>query len=227
VKFVRPFVLVLVLGLVATSLGWAQSCDTLIPPPHWASPPPLSSNPPVAPPSQPPPFKCPPDPCLSTIGSTCADGTIYAGLSPDGNVPMYTTPCDDGQTLSGTCTGSRQYPTWNNGTNTYTVTGFTSTVTGRANTQGLAVLSNSSSPYLAAQYCNSLNTGGHNDWYRPAKDELNVMYTNRTAIGGFSSNWYWSSSEFASYSAWYQDFSSGSQADANEHAQIYVRCVRR
>jgi len=29
----------------------------------------------------------------------------------------------------------------------------------------------------------------------PSKDELNKLYINRTLIGGFTSNWYWSSSE--------------------------------
>lgn len=35
------------------------------------------------------------DPCdpanSPTPGTTCKDGSIYAGMSPDGNVPMYTT----------------------------------------------------------------------------------------------------------------------------------------
>jgi hypothetical protein len=33
--------------------------------------------------------------------------------------------------------------------------------------------------------------GGFTGWFLPSKDELNAMYTNRTAIGGFVSDWYW------------------------------------
>ncbi len=36
----------------------------------------------------------PPD-CVF-VGDVCDDGSVYAGLSPDGYVPMYTTPADEG-----------------------------------------------------------------------------------------------------------------------------------
>ena len=56
-------------------------------------------------------------------GDVCADGSVYAGLSPDGNVKMYTTPADAGQ-----------FP-WNNGNNGgWVATGQTSLVTGETNT---------------------------------------------------------------------------------------------
>src|SRR5574337_562894 len=35
------------------------------------------------------------------IGTVCGDGTVYAGLSPDGNVAMFTTRCDVGQSWTG------------------------------------------------------------------------------------------------------------------------------
>jgi hypothetical protein len=43
------------------------------------------------------------DPCTGTatpptVGQACTDGSVYAGLTPDGNVPMYVTPCDYGET---------------------------------------------------------------------------------------------------------------------------------
>src|SRR6202008_1518314 len=82
--------------------------------------------------------------CTATpaAGAIFADGTIYAGLTPDGNVKMFTTPCDKGMTWNGgACTGARVGSAWNSGTTTsYPVTGITSTITGRANTMGLAAL---------------------------------------------------------------------------------------
>jgi len=56
-----------------------------------------------------------------------------------------------------------------------------------------------------------LELGGYDDWFLPSKDELNQMYQQRGVIGGFASNYYWSSSESNSYSAWYQYFYNGYQ----------------
>lgn len=46
-------------------------------------------------------------------------------------------------------------------------------------------------------------------WKLPNKEELNLMYEQRETIGGFSSSWYWSSSDFFLNSAWAQDFTAG------------------
>jgi hypothetical protein len=39
---------------------------------------------------------------------------------------------------------------------------------------------------VAARHCNDLSAHGKDDWYLPAQDELDVMYDNRVAIGGFN-----------------------------------------
>ena len=141
-----------------------------------------------------------------TVGQACPDGTIYAGFSPDGTVPMYTTQCDAGQYWNGSActvcasglwsgsgsTCSTTYSsrtdglvTWNNGTGNWTDTGYTSAVTGKDNTAGLAVLADAGSTYKAASYCENLTAYGNSDWYLPAKNELNILYTNAAAIGHF------------------------------------------
>jgi hypothetical protein len=127
------------------------------------------------------------------IVAVAPDGTIYAGTSGDGNVAMYTTPCDLGYTWDGsTCTaGSTTTWRWNNGTNPAVVTtGFTSAITGKANSAGLAALTGTENeaPYYAAQACEGLTTTGatnRSDWYLPSKNELNVLYVNKTVIGTF------------------------------------------
>ena len=64
------------------------------------------------------------------------------------------------------------------------------------------------------------------DWRLPTKYELNEMYLQKAAIGGFASNFYWSSSEYGSTVGWYQDFALGFQSDANKSSTYYVRAVR-
>ena len=64
------------------------------------------------------------------------------------------------------------------------------------------------------------------DWFLPYKDELNLMYTQKTAIGGFANDLYWSSSEYAVDTAWIQAFAIGSQSGNYKYATYYVRAVR-
>ena len=167
----------------------------------------------------------------SAVGTVCSDGTIYAGLSPDGLVPMYAMPCDVG--MSGTynsCTGTRSTFLWG----TYGVyTDRISPNTGKANTLGLiAHYSAYNDGYVigvpAASACASQTYGGHSDWYLPAESELDVLYVSHTAIGGFdtSGSWYWSSTE-ASFNAWVERFSDGNQYSFFKYFAFQVRCVRR
>ncbi len=173
------------------------------------------------------------DPCNPcgappAIGTTCGDGSVYAGLSPDGNVPMYTTPADAGQF------------SWNDGTGNWVntpmqdcITNELSCTTGYANTALLVGLGSSPSPapYAAAQYCNNLNAHSHSDWYLPSRAELGVLFANRIAIGGFNTSgsfpagFYWSSSERGS-SAWDINFSNGAEWPSTDTGES-VRCVRR
>ena len=50
------------------------------------------------------------------------------------------------------------------------------------------------------------------DWRIPTKRELNLMYVQRATVGGFTTNYYWSSSEFDKNNAWYQIFIFGNHS---------------
>ncbi|MDR2376952.1 MAG: DUF1566 domain-containing protein [Treponema sp.] len=78
----------------------------------------------------------------------------------------------------------------------------------------------------AVQYCVNLNQGGFQDWFLPSKAELNLMYSNlkMKGLGGFKNETYWSSTESGSDTAWYQNFSDGSQI--GYHGKDYPRYVR-
>lgn len=164
-------------------------------------------------------------------GAVCSDGSIYAGVSPDTNVNMYVMPCDLGQSVSGgSCTGTRSYYTWNNGTLNWTNTGYISTVTGKSNTANLLTINDAGSPYAAAVACNGQTFGSHSDWYLPARDELNMIWTKLSggaATNGFSGSAYWTSTEYLNAYAWNQRFSDGSLAPTYKNNSYYVRCVRR
>lgn len=80
----------------------------------------------------------------------------------------------------------------------------------------------------AARMCNELQVteGGktYGDWYLPSKEELYIMYLNKTTIdatatsnGGTSlGNGHWSSTEATSSTAWLQSFVSGAQVAINK-----------
>ncbi|MEI6143613.1 MAG: DUF1566 domain-containing protein [Mariniphaga sp.] len=78
----------------------------------------------------------------------------------------------------------------------------------------------------AAFLCNDLVLNGFSDWYLPSKDELNKLYLNRTAIGGFTGSNYWSSSEYSSVTVWQQSFNNGLQGYYDKHSTNRVRAVR-
>jgi hypothetical protein len=62
----------------------------------------------------------------------------------------------------------------------------------------------------AAQLCANYQGGGYGDWYLPSKVELNLLRQQRTIVGGFANDKYWSSTEFDGSVPWDLDFPSGS-----------------
>jgi len=175
---------------------------------------------------------------LPGIGDTCLDGSIYAGRTPDGNALMYTTPAD----------APGAY-TWNDGSSNWLDTAMvncttttpgteSSCQTGQSNTALLVALNGSGTPapYAAAEYCNGLTAHGQSDWYLPAQDELNVLYTNRNMgnlngtfneTGVSPAGHYWSSSERHNIDTRFQRFSDGFQLHLSKTSGLSVRCVRR
>jgi len=77
---------------------------------------------------------------------------------------------------------------------------------------------------IAARRAKNLVLGGKSDWFLPSKNELNQMYIRRIAIGGFTSGFYWSSSEDGDNYAWNQSFNYGNQY--NGYGKTYAYYVR-
>lgn len=65
------------------------------------------------------------------------------------------------------------------------------------------------------------------DWRLPSKDELNNLYLQKNAIGGFfAGEYYWSSSEYDGSDAWVQYISNGNQTNSFKFYTYSVRAVR-
>ena len=94
----------------------------------------------------------------------------------------------------------------------------------------------------AAQLCGNLTEGGYQDWFLPSKDELQLMYNNKTTIDATSANYggdvfispgcdcaYWSSSEHpngTSNNAYVIYFFDGTDANSTKCNNQYVRAIR-
>ncbi len=112
---------------------------------------------------------------------------------------------------------------WYNGT--YTVTNARSTTDGETNTA--IIVANQGPGSYAAQLCADLVSFGFDDWYLPAKDELNAIYQDKNAIREFVPAYYWSSTEYSNTDAWGQDFNNGSQVSYGKYPTSRCVCVRK
>lgn len=96
--------------------------------------------------------------------------------------------------------------------------------TGSANTDKI-IAQNGSGISYAAGLARLYDGGGYTDWYLPSIDELNKLYENHAAIGGFI-DYYWSSSESAVDGAFYQNYSNGLINGGSKINYTKVRAVR-
>ncbi len=120
---------------------------------------------------------------------------------------------------------------------------------GATNTATIVVVvgNNGGVPY-AAQLCNDYEVDSlgntpcqpgnacYNDWFLPAggfnatpTGQLNCLYVNSVALGGFAAAYYWSSTEFSGFptlAATGQNIGDGNQGASNKNTNQRIRCVR-
>ena len=141
-------------------------------------------------------------------------GTHYIGESYGGGKVFYV--YDNGKhgliaATSDQSTGIR----WYGGSNTTTRARADGVGAGLKNT---AIIIANQGPVdgntFAARICNEYSVTDSNgvtygDWYLPSKHELNLLFIQKTVVGGFAEAFYWSSSEFNDLDAWIQNFGNG------------------
>jgi uncharacterized protein (TIGR02145 family) len=115
---------------------------------------------------------------------------------------------------------------WYNGSSTTTGAIGTAIGTGSANTTAIITIQGGTPTSYAAGLATAHNGGGYTDWYLPSKDELNILYLNRTAIGGFADGYYWSSTEIFTNTAFLMNFGFGHQENLGKSYPGYVRAIR-
>lgn len=171
---------------------------------------------------------------FTTPGDICPDGSMYAGGAPIGNVRLYTTRCDIGQTWDGSsCTGTATQLSWNNGANTGYVdlVGAGSLENGLVN-HNIMIATDSDSgaigkqPHQAAQACEDLVINGHNDWFLPTYDELILVMSDRPTFN-IDTLTYWISSEWDDNDARMIDSTPSNSNRQRKEVSNIVRCMRR
>lgn len=109
-------------------------------------------------------------------------------------------------------------------------TNATSTTDGAANTATIvaALSPGQAVGSYAAGLCSTYTTTGGftTGWFLSAKDQLNCLYGNKAAVGGFANDFYWSSTEADADKAWAQNFDNGDQLFDFKVFNGRVRCAR-
>ena len=102
---------------------------------------------------------------------------------------------------------------WHNGSGISTGATSAALGSGFANTNTIITSQGASTGgyTYAAALARNYTSGGFTDWYLPSQNELNQLYLNRVAIGGFTNayNYFWASTEVDASNAKLQNFLSG------------------
>jgi hypothetical protein len=165
---------------------------------------------------------------------TVEEGYIVGDVGPGGGkifITPHTTGNTTGQYFETTTADIGGTYAYSNLTTAIGATGQGAAIgTGSSNTAAIITQGAASG---AAYQCDNLDSGTKTDWFLPSKDELNQLYINRVAIGGFVTSgpntFYWSSSEHAvaNTAAWIYAFNGGVAMMSNKNiSNVNVRCVR-
>ncbi|MCX6278303.1 MAG: DUF1566 domain-containing protein [Bacteroidetes bacterium] len=156
--------------------------------------------------------------CIKDVSSAFSIGQSYGG----GKIFYIDGTGQHG--LIATTSNQATEVQWYNGS--FILTGASGTGIGAGNTNTNLIVAGQGAGNYAAKLCFDLVLNGYSDWYLPSKDELDQLYINRLAVGGFTSSAYWSSSEDNINNAWKQHFDFGFQYNTGKYYLYSVRAIR-
>jgi len=168
--------------------------------------------------------------CISSIGckKDSNDDVPAAVLKPgqdyQGGIIFSIDPGGEHGLIAASEDQSINAPWWNG---SFISTGANSATNGSSNTT-LIINAQGTTGAYAAKICRDYSGGQYTDWFLPSKDQLNMQYIQKTMIGGFSGDLYWSSTEFETGSAWVQMFQDGHQHvdNTSDGANVHTRAIR-
>jgi hypothetical protein len=157
------------------------------------------------------------------VGGT--DVTHYIGESYGGGIVFYVYDGGKHGLISATSDQSTG-TTWYNGGYAAANAPFDGINAGIRNTTSITTVYQTGS--YAAEICAFFNGGNFGDWYLPSKYELNLLYQQKTIVGGFANETYWSSTELHPNNARAstQTFTNGVQNNHDKSSTFYVRAIR-
>jgi hypothetical protein len=183
---------------------------------------------------------------VTLTGTTCDGATLTCQVGdtgPGGGKIFYVTPttftqlgatgfmCStackylEAAPISGTNAWTDAFYRWSGNINT--LIGATGTAIGTGYKNTLVIIAQSNSSGKAATVSRAYDgPNSLRDWFLPSKDELNELFLQKTIVGGFQENYYWSSSESDVTSSFDKNFIGGSQGTTDKDGQDYVRPIR-
>ena len=179
--------------------------------------------------------------CDGTDAGTVADELCKIGMTGPGGGLIFFVDYND-QYASFCATGDCNYleaspanetsGAWCSDTSTgLGLTGWDKSAVGagRTNTTTADTICTTGAVQTAVDYtAPSFNGVAKDDWWLGSIGEMMLMYTNlrQAGVGGFSTDFYWSSSEGDASTAWTQYFNFGFQTTNSKGSTFYVRPVR-
>ena len=177
----------------------------------------------------------------TTMTITVSSGDYIVGMDgPGGGKVFYvaTSIFACGPTLAVNCKFLESAPSgwystldpttnWSSNIDTVVNTSGTSQLTGigEGYKNSLAIIAQNSSAGYAATISRAYSGGTLNDWYLPAKAELNQMYIQRASVV-IAQNVFWTSTEIDATHSWAQNFYNGNQESNLKNENDYVRPIR-
>lgn len=166
------------------------------------------------------------------IASWASGNTHYIGESYGGGIVFYVYDNGYHGLIAATANQSSGIQ-WYNGSYRWTGTTGDGLDAGSMNTALIVAAQIADNPTgnfalkVCADYWVDVDGIIYGDWYLPSKYELNLLYLQNAVVGGFTYDYFWSSSESSDMHAVAQSFGSGQQYDdGSKSYPCKVRAIR-